>query len=282
MVFSFIIIGIGSNLSDKAFILVCSTYSIGSFVLAIFSVNFYLGGFDLEASQFLIEGKNQLGALVAVGGAISFYLSQYTKRKFGQLYLLLAVLIFLVLLVIRCRTALVAYVLFVMIYVWQFWSHKSKMYFFILLTIIGAFYFDTIIDIVNTVLFNNDEIGDVDSLTTGRYERNIKGIAYFSNHMFTGELLENSEIEWIHNYLLLRFVKYGIWALPFLAIYLLFFVTMVKSFLKKEYNLKAMGIYVLTIPFFCSMLEPSAPFGPGTVQIMSYLLFGIYLGHNWH
>lgn len=277
MVFFFILIGLGAEVTKKTFFLICTIYIIAALLLAVTSINYYLGGFNLEANQFLIEGKNQLGVIVAVGGGISFYLCHHSKGIAFFTFVSLAIAILFALLIIRCRTALVAYVLFAIIYVWLFWPKNRKTYFFIALIGISILNYETIVDIIDTVLFNNEEITDVNALSTSRFNRNIQGLAFLSNHFFTGELIEKAEIGWIHNYVLLKFVRYGIWALPFLGIYLVFVVQIIKSLIHKENDLLTIGVYVLIIPFICSLLEPSAPFGPGTVQITSYLLFGIYL-----
>jgi hypothetical protein len=43
----------------------------------------------------------------------------------------------------------------------------------------------------------------------------------------------------------------------------------------RRLSLGNMGWILLSIPLFCSLLEPSAPFGPGTVQLMPFLLCGL-------
>lgn len=280
IVFLFINIGIGADFNKNTFLLICTVYSISALVLGVLSINFYLGGFNLEESQFLIDGKNQIGVIVAVGGTISFFLSQHLKGRIRFLYIAIALFIFITLIVIRCRTALVAFVVFVFIYVMRFWSKVEKSFFLLALLCFVILYFDPISDIVSSVLLKNEEVEDINAISTGRFQRNWQGLTYFTNHFFTGELFEKSEIGLIHNYLLLRSVKYGIWVLPIVIAFMLFVVEIIKHLIKKTNTLMALGVYVLIIPFLCSLFEPNAPFGPGTVQMMSYLLFGIFLGES--
>lgn len=42
-------------------------------------------------------------------------------------------------------------------------------------------------------------------------------------------------------------------------------------------NFEQIGVYLLIIPFIISLLEPSFPFGPGSVQVFTYILFGYSL-----
>lgn len=282
LVLLFIFVGMGMRYNRKALILLCTLYCISTLLLAIISLNTYLGGFNMAANQFLIEGKNQLGALVAIGGGTAFYLSQHIDGKPKWFYYSLALLIFLLLLVIRCRTALIAYFVFVSFFILRFWSGRSKAFFFLFFILISIIYSETIIGLLNTVILENGDAEDLNSVSTGRFERNSLGIDYFLSHFFDGELLCKSGIELIHNYILLRLVRYGIWGILFIYVYVLFLVEIIRSFSKKRSDVKLVGAYLLTIPFFCSLLEPSAPFGPGTVQMIPFLLYGIAINVDNH
>lgn len=277
IVLFFIVIGVGVYMSKTMLECVGSVYSILALVMGGLSLNYYLGGFNLLASQFLIEGKNQIGAIVAIGGAITFYFSQNLQSRRRYFYLTLSVLLFITLVVVRCRTALIAYVFFVAIYIWRFWPKKKKVYMLILSSFFLILYIDSVLDVIRTVLFKNDDLADLDKISTGRLERNIQGLSFLSNHLFTGELFEDFNMGLIHNYVLLKLVNYGIWAFPMITIYILFFVEIVRTIKRKIIGIEYVGVYILIIPFFCSLLEPSAPFGPGTVQMMPYVLLGVYL-----
>ena len=51
-------------------------------------------------------------------------------------------------------------------------------------------------------------------------------------------------------------------------------------FREKRLQLEYIGFFIPIIPFFISLLEPSFPFGPGTVQVFVYVLFGHALQHR--
>lgn len=275
LVLLFILVGMGIAYNRHAMIALCTLYCISTLILAVMSLNTYLGGFNLAANPFLIEGKNQLGAIVAIGGGMAFFLSQSIKGKVKWLYYSLALAIFLLLLIIRCRTALVAYFLFVAFFVLRYWSGRSKSFFCLLFVFIFIVYSEAILDLINSVIFENKDAEDLNSVSTGRFERNSQGIEYFLSHFFDGELLDRSGIRLIHNYILLRLVRYGIWGLAFVYVYLLILIENIRCFVKNQSQLLLIGAYLLTIPLFCSLFEPSAPFGPGTVQLIPFLLFGI-------
>ena len=55
-----------------------------------------------------------------------------------------------------------------------------------------------------------------------RLERDLEGVREFSRNPVSGELSQSSGIKLIHNYFILRGLRYGIWAIPFLLFYLYF------------------------------------------------------------
>lgn len=275
MILLFLVIGIGIKYNSKGVLITSTLYCITTLIIGLFSINYYLGGFNIMGNMNLIEGKNQLGAVVALGGGTAFYLSQQSHAKIRFVYIAIALFILALLSVIRCRTALVGYVFFVAIYVLRFWDNRSKAYFFFLLFFASVICYNEIIDIFNSVIIENKDTEDLNALSTGRFERNAQGLNYLALHFFDGELYGKSGIDLIHNYLLLRFVRYGIWGMPFCIIYFIFLIEIVKVFRRKLNDITYIGTHLLIIPFFCSLLEPSAPFGPGSVYMFPFLLYGM-------
>jgi hypothetical protein len=80
LVLLFILVGMGMAYNRHAMIALCTLYCISTLILAVMSLNTYLGGFNLAANPFLIEGKNQLGAIVAIGGGMAFFLESKRQR----------------------------------------------------------------------------------------------------------------------------------------------------------------------------------------------------------
>ena len=278
-----IIVGSRVTFSDRDILKLCTVYCFGTLMLGFVAIVTYLGSFSFAANPNAIEGKNQVGTIVAVGGGIAFFLSQQPVRH-RKRYLLISGIIFGMLLIIRCRTALVAYALLAFILVSQNWPFKWKLRATLLAIAVYVCFFHTINGLIIDSLFKSADMVDAEftinsdflnQLSTNRIERNAMGIRFLAAHPIGGELTELSHIPLIHNYVLLRMVRYGIFSLPFLWLYALYMAHCIRGVVRKGRTLYDLGPYILVIPMFCSLLEPSAPFGPGTLQIMPYLLCGI-------
>ena len=281
IVFLMLIAGINSSIDEPALIRLCTVYSIGTVFLGAISVITYLGSFSLSIDQYAISGKNQVGAIVAFGAGLSFYLS-YCHTKGYMFSFILAIVGIILSIVIRCRTAMVALLLLVIYIVARKWNLKQIVFFAIVLATLYLVFFNTINDFLLEIFIghgdievSNNQDDYLNSLSTNRFERNALGVAFLVGHPLTGELGELSHIPLIHNYVLLRLVRYGVFALPFLLIYCLFLIKFLRMLFKGRLSLGNMGWILLSIPLFCSLLEPSAPFGPGTVQLMPFLLCGL-------
>lgn len=248
-------------------------YVVGSILLGLYAIIFYTGSFSFEGDRTLITGKNQIGGMVAVGGAIAtyFYLT-FEKRK--GMFFALALLAFFVSAILRDRSAFVAFIFFAVVL-----SFKQFPFYKVGLVLIAMLLFYLFFKSEIDSFFFDSLIGrgdfDIEDLSTGRSSRNEMGIQYLSSHFWVGELEASANIPWIHNYLLLRLVRYGVWSMFFILVYLMFVVKIIKEYFgDKELQFDKMGFFIPIIPFFISLLEPSFPFGPGTVQVLVYVLFG--------
>lgn len=279
IVFLLLIIGYTINLNEKKLNKMCLFYIIGTVLLGLYAIVFYTGRLSFEGDRTLITGKNQIGGMVAVGGAIAtyFYLT-FEKRK--GLFLALALLAFFVSAILRDRSAFVAFIFFAVVL-----SFKQFPFYKVGLGLIAMLLFYLLFKSTIDNFFLDSLMGrgdfDINDLSTGRSTRNEMGIQYLMSHFWEGELQASSNIPWIHNYLLLRLVRYGVWSIFFVAMYLLFAVKIIKEYFReKQLQLEYVGFFIPIIPFFISLLEPSFPFGPGTVQVFVYVLFGQALQHR--
>lgn len=254
-------------------------YVVGSILLGLYAIIFYTGSFSFEGDRNLITGKNQIGGMVAVGGAIAtyFYLT-FEKRK--GMFFALALLAFFVSAILRDRSAFVAFIFFAVVL-----SFKQFPFYKVGLVLIAMLLFYLFFKSAIDSFFFDSLIGrgdfDIEDLSTGRSVRNEMGIQYLLSHFWEGELQRSANIPWIHNYLLLRLVRYGVWSMFFILVYLMFVVKIIKEYFRnKDLQFGKIGFFIPIIPFFISLLEPSYPFGPGTVQVFVYLLFGQALQYN--
>lgn len=280
------IVGANSSLDEKNLIKLCSFYCVGTVALGFLAVTSYLGSFSIAVNAYAIEGKNQVGEILAFGTGVAFYLSQ-SQVKRPKFFLILAIVGIALSLVIRCRTATVGLLLFVIYMLAIKWTPKQKILFAISAFVIYIIFFNRVNEFVLDVFMGNrdiegisDQSDIINQISTSRFERNTLALLFLHDHLFMGELTELSEIPLIHNYVLLRLTRYGLFSLPILIIYFIFVVKCFKSLIRANVSLFNMGWILLIIPFFCSLLEPSAPFGPGTVQLMPYLLCGVALKYE--
>ncbi len=273
IVFLCMIVGYTINMTEQQLSRMSLFYIIGSILMGLYAIVFYTGSFSFEGDRTLITGKNQIGGMVAVGGAIAtyFYLT-FDNRK--RMYFALALLAFFVSAILRDRSAFVAFLFFAIVVSFKQFPFYKVFMVLIAMLLFYLFFKSTIDNFFINSLIGRGDI-DIENLSTGRSTRNAMGIQYLSSHFWVGELEASANIPWIHNYLLLRLVRYGVWSLFFILIYLLFVVKIIKEYFRyKELQFDKMGFFIPIIPFFISLLEPSFPFGPGTVQVFVYVLFG--------
>lgn len=252
-------------------------HAIIAVVVGYEAIQAYLGSFSLESSLYLLDGKNQIGVIVATASFAMMYLSITSDSKSARITsIILCVILFSLLVLIRCRTALVALLLGAFITINKILSGRKLSIFYIVLVLLICVFSSQIISVFKDVFILDREISDVNDLTTGRMDRNAQAIEYIPQHIMEGEMISQSYIELIHNYVLKNLVKYGVWCIPMLICYImLIFKVYKQTILQHKFTLYDIGFFILILPLFCSLLEPGAPFGPGSVMLFPFILFGI-------
>lgn len=275
-------IGYQLNLKNKIYTYLLLIYAMVSIFLGYASITTYLTSFSMEENMYAIDAKNQIGAIVSLACFAIFYVAQCSSNKRLTIisYTLFAAL-FILLLYIRCRTALLALIITVILTLYKInESHKLAVYFLcgLILMIVFA---NQITTIFYDAFIGDRGVANMDDLSSNRLERNEQAITYLSNHLFIGEMRYHSGIEIIHNYILNRLVRYGLWAFPLMIIYFTIGIkTLKQTFLFKRFTIHDIGYFAMLIPFICSLLEPDAPFGPGSVYSLVYILFGYSLNKS--
>ena len=241
--------------------------------VGLISFNFYKDAIS-ELNVYAVEGKNQLGLIISSAAAVALYLGislpKLSKQWIFRLFFLFGMVI---LLLMGARSAFAALLAFASVLLYKALTRKQRIWCGVILIIILACSFDFLF----TMLIGNHDVTDLNSISTGRLERNMLGIAYINEYFWEGELYHASNIPWIHNYLILRLVRYGVWSFLFLFFYFYLFVGMVRNIIKtrRQVKLENIGFFLLIVPYFISLLEPSAPFGPGSNVFMLYIILGI-------
>lgn len=281
-----IMIGWQLDLDEKKLKIVLIAFSGLILFVGLMQVFVNVGGFVIR-DQYETDNKNSLGVMLATGSFAFLVLGMNSKSKriVRLLLFALAVLSMVVLLTIRARAATLTGGMMFLYVLYE--RYKGKNFFVYLL--LGIFLVvilylvlpPSVKDFVYNSFFQNYEEGDI---TTGRAERNAAALQFLSYHMLLGNLNQNAQIAWIHNYPLNKTFEFGlVFAFPILMLYL--FVlgkAIVKTIKSDNHNNYNIGYYLLLIPFIISMVEPTFPFGPGTATVFNFLLFGVAIRNTYN
>ena len=279
-----IMIGWQMDLKKKAFHGMLLTYAGMTLFVGLMQVITNIGGFVI-LDQYAIDNKNILGMMVATAGVIFFVMGLNCQQKgfVKIIYFGLALLTLVVLLTVRARASTLTLGLMLLYVLYE--RFKGKNFFaylmvgLLLTVVVYVFIPKSAKEYVYNSFTQNYEEGDI---TTGRSDRNAAALKFLANHMFLGNLNNQSQVGQIHNYPLNRTFEFGIvFVTPILLMYLyLLFQTFFKTIKTNSRNNYNVGYYLLLIPFIVSMAEPTFPFGPGTATVFNFLAFGASLRNS--
>lgn len=247
-------------------------------LMGFFQVTMHVGGFEiLDQSQ--VEGKNSMGVLLATSSVIYLFFGLNVKSKpiVKVLFFALMVFVVVILLTIRARAATLTSAILILFVLYQ--RFKGKNFFFYL--IIGLFLmvvaYLVIPESAKQYVVNSFVQNQEADITSSRMSRNRAGLSFISDHPLFGNLNVDAEMDWIHNYPLLKLFQYGfVFAFPIMMLYLyLLFYSVVKTSICNNRNNYNIGYFALLVPFVVSMAEPTLPFGPGTATLFNFILFGM-------
>lgn len=276
-------IGMTMDLDIKQWSNVCYYYALGAIIMVVANCFYWIGDLVVQEYYVLNEGKNQIGGLLAIAGVATYFFAIKIKEQRTP-FIILFVITLLLLVLIRAHSdcfALLACFIFITIKDcdWKFnWNIKTVITILGILLIGYIAYVGFIGDELNCFMVGGKHSSNIDALTSNRLERNQQAIAFLQEDPFLGEQEGASGILLIHNYLLLRLVRYGLLSLPLIAFYFYFGIFILcKLFKQRKTNIKDAGFIVCAIPLIISFAEPSYPYGPGSVQMLAYLLLGATL-----
>jgi hypothetical protein len=252
-------------------------YGAITVALGLATMMYFVGSLTMTTYMYMVDTKNMVGQIVATG-AIGLTIITFNNKKDRVVKIALLALSVALVFLLRCRTATVAYILFVFYFVWKSFSVKEAVIFTILALIVVAIFHAQILAFLEDALVGNKDINDMDSLSAGRMERNILGLEFFWTHPLFGELKTVSNLPNIHNYLIKRMAAYGVFSIVFFWVYFLYLIELIREWIKMDVrDINNTGSLMLIIPFFASLLEPLSPFGPGLVQIAPFFFYGLFL-----
>lgn len=282
LIVAFLCVGIGTGLEKdiRFWANVTYYYTIVLIVMTLINCFYWAGGLYIPEHYLLDEGKNQIGGMLAIGAAATFFFGAKLKEQRTH-YMVVFILAFLSLLLIRARSDVLA-LCFCSLFVavkdlnWKWhWSLKTVLTILGIATIGYILYSGFIGDELTRFMMGGKSSSDLDVLTSNRWERNQQGLDILFQDPLRGEMEEESGILLIHNYILLRLVRYGIWSLPLVAFYLYFGIfTLTALFRERRTDIRDAGFVVCIVPLIVSFVEPNFPYGPGSVQMLAFLLLG--------
>ena len=279
-------IGAGLDWNEREWANISYGYTLLMIAVTLCNSLYYAGGLYVPEHYMFDEGKNQVGAMVAIGATACFYFGMKMKEE-RTAFWVVTFLALLSIVLIRARSdcfALIACMLLITAKEADFhgkWSVKT------VLTILGIILIGVIIytgfigDELHTFMHGGKSGSGIDDITTRRWERNQKGMDIIMHHHSMEELKNPMKIPFIHNYPLLRLARYSVFSLPLLLFYIYFGIsTLIELFKSRKTEIKQVGWVVCCIPLIISFAEPNFPYGPGLVQMLAFLLLGFSLRPN--
>ena len=184
-------------------------------------------------------------------------------------------LIFASLLVIRGRAVIIGVFLSIVIFIIFFLKNrKYKVWVIVsallLLSLTSKYIYEA--------LFLNYDVSNINSLSTGRFTRVLKGLDYFFKNPLGGQLINRVyKGHTIHNYLLFNLVNYGVlFSTPLLIIYFNYIFKVISAIKRNSFNYFELAPLTMIILIVVSLFEYTYPYAPGSSILLPFFLLGHY------
>lgn len=261
-------------------------YIVLTLILGFSSIFYYGEGFNIT-QQYFLSSKNQIGPMIGYGGFISFYIGFYTKDKPMKISMFLSGLSSVILLsVIRNRTGLL---MLLVLFLLLFYKNKkeeigTKKYYVSILIFLVFLFILFLLD-VHKLLYNwfeqafflNYTVGDLDSISAGRWDVYTQSLSFIGEYPWLGELSKNYFLSGTpHNYLLYNWVKYGlVFTIPMSVFYIyLWRYSLLGLFKENMGNFLSLANWLLLYSLLISLLEYTYPYTPGSAQLIVWFVLG--------
>lgn len=270
-------------------------YAVLAVLMGVGLVLFYGGGFVLREQYIAGTSKNQTGPILGIASVIIFDRiltmdrNSHTVLKFAWLSLLLLGAM-ASLIVLRNRAGLVAVMLVFLIMVISRSRRRLTLASLIIATVVILFlfaliylgFFNPLVDTIVKAFTLNYVVGDLQSLSAGRWNTYSRGLEYVQLHPFFGELSVSERFFGTpHTYILNKWVRYGlIGSLPFVVFYVYLFVFALRQLFSRsaKRGTQRLAIWLLLLGLIVSLFEYTYPYGPGVSQLMVWFMLGCYYG----
>ena len=276
VVFGTMVIGWNLRITRKFLYVLFFSFAISVFYSGLMQIIINIGGFVIE-DLYLTNAKNALGALLASATLTLLFISQDTKaRQFRFLSIAGVVFGLFLLLVIRARMAFLTSGALI-VYYYYLRSRSNKFIFVAALLLVALFIVypllpNSAFDFISASMTAGTQGEDI---TSGRLDSYFDALAIFAEDPLFANINHSEQIGWVHNFPLLKLSSYGLlFSWPILILYCFVFWKALTNSYRFHGEISFFNLFLL-VPFIISMAEPTFPFGPGTVTVFNFLLFGM-------
>lgn len=271
-----IIIGWSLSPSKKQLTFLLCVFCFTTLFSGLLQVIQNIGGFRIE-DQYLADSKNSLGSMLASSIFTLLFLQREKDGLKKAVLIGCALLSFIIIVTIRARSSLLA--VFLLLFYYEYFVTRNGrvvFYFFVSILFIGlvAVAFPSIVDYFVSSISAGTQGVDI---TSGRWVTYKEALSFLSSNFWIGDVKNTTDIGWIHNFVLLNIYDYGLlFSWPIIAYYLVLITrSVVFSYREHLFSLFQLGFIIVLVPYVASLLEPTFPFGPGTVNVFNFVLLGI-------
>lgn len=261
--------------------------------LGVGSVFYYGEGLSI-ARSYLIPSKNQIGPVLGISAIIAgtwVILRRSGRKRTRALSFVILSLLVVALLTIRNRASLVGIAAMLLILFVR--EHKNELaktlvilslLLAILIVTLNVFHvFKPMMNYVWNSFALSYDVEDLNSISAGRIEGYRRAGQYIKKYPLFGDVESPRKFEIVpHNYILNKFVKYGIMgSLPIVLFYLYLWCFSLRKIVRnRDENDLILPFSVLLFSLIVSLFEYTYPYGPGTSQILAWFLLGQYLSRS--
>jgi hypothetical protein len=266
-------------------------YVILALIMGLRTIFYYGEGFVLSRDVYIIHHKNQIGPLLGIA-ALIMLLSIFDKRILNIKFLGIAPKIIIFALIMGCilvmrnragSAAIVLTIIFYLLISKKIFFNRDYLMVTILMfsSLILLYYLGPlrgIVDFVWESFTRNYDISDLDNFSAGRLEVLINATVYVRENPLLGRLGGISFNGSVHNYLLRKWVNYGLLlSLPIAILYIYLYFFVIQNVTKNNNSMALLVGWLMLYSLIISNLEYTYPFGPGVSQLMLWFLFGVHL-----
>ena len=285
-----LLIGYNLKLKDRTILIIIAIYAIVVIVLIGSRIATDLGSFYIEEATTFV-GKNTVGVMLCAVGAIGIQMAYSQNCKPAERITsgIFFIISLIYLLTIRGRTATLGLiVIFLFTTILFLVRYKTSTSFKIVLSILSILLiinFLTPFEIIpgsQAYVHDSFFLGKEKDVLSDRGVRNAQAIDIIKISPLLGRLTLDYNVEWVHNYPLLKMSNFGLLgSTPWMIMYLYILVTVIKSLFRlKTFNIQDVGYIMMLSPFFISLGEPTLPYGPGTVTVLNFIFLGNSIRHS--